>query len=168
MHQYTPAFAEPRTMSGLLNQWRMNILIVEDAALIAMSLAVEIMQAGHKIVGPTHSAAAAVTLMRAQSPELAFIDIDLETSGEGIALARQLRSEFGLAVIFTTGQPDTARANADCAIGLLVKPYDPRAIIEVADYAAALLQGQPAPMPSHLAAFEAFATQVGSGLPHCR
>lgn len=142
---------------GLLNEWRMNILIVEDAALIAMSLAIELMQAGHTIVGPAHSAAAAIALARAQSPELAFIDIDLESTGDGIALARQLCAELKLAVIFTTGQPETARANAGCAIGLLIKPYDPHAIIEVADYAQAVLQGRPATLPTRLAAFEAFA-----------
>lgn len=146
----------------------MNILIVEDAALIAMSLAVELTQAGHKIVGPAHSAAAAVPLARAQPPELALIDIDLESSGDGIALARQLCCEFELAVIFTTGQPDTARANADCAIGLLVKPYNPHVIIEVADYAEAVMRGRLATTPTHLAMFEAFATKAGSPLPHCR
>jgi len=134
----------------------MNVLIVEDAALIAMSLAVELKRAGHTIIGPAHSAAGAITLARAQPPELAFIDIDLETSGDGIALARQLRSEFELAVIFTTGQPDTARANADCAIGLLVKPYAPAVIVEVAFYAEAVLQGRPAVMPSRPSVFEAF------------
>jgi hypothetical protein len=78
-------------------------------------------------------------------------------SGDGIALARQLCSELELAVIFTTGQPHTARANACCAIGLLIKPYDPHAIIEVVDYAQAVLQGRPATLPTGLAVFEAFA-----------
>ena len=113
----------------------MVVLIVEDEAIIAYCAAAMLEDAGYTVLGPAHTAGEATKLVRSRRPDVALIDIDLEVPGAGIGLARQLRSQHGTAVIFTTGRADLARAHADTAVGVLTKPYDPAELASVVEYA---------------------------------
>lgn len=87
---------------------------------------------------------------------LALIDINLESEQAGVRLARQLRAEFNLPVIFTTGQTRVARENADCAIGLITKPFYPAEVADILRYAEALVRGEDPPSPPYMLSFERF------------
>ena len=103
----------------------MVVLVVEDEAIIAYCSAATLQDAGYTVLGPAHTSAEALELARHRRPEVALIDIDLEIPGAGIGLAQQLRKHFGTAIVFTTGQMDTALAHSDIAVAILSKPYDP-------------------------------------------
>jgi two-component system, response regulator PdtaR len=103
----------------------MVILVVEDEAIIAYCSAAMLEDAGHAVLGPAHTSAEALELARKRKPDVAVIDIDLEIPGAGVGLARHLRSQFGTAIVFATGQADAARAHSDMAVAVLAKPYDP-------------------------------------------
>lgn len=132
----------------------MLVLIVEDEALAAFSLAAELEQAGHVVLGPARSSGEAMALARDRRPMLVLIDINLETEGAGVRLARQLHLEFDLPIIFTTGQTRVARA--DGAIGLITKPYCPDEVPDILRYADALIRGLDPPSPPYLLSFELF------------
>jgi CheY-like chemotaxis protein len=101
----------------------MKVLIVEDQALIALALTEAVEHVGHEVIGPTTTSVEAIELARRLSPDLAFVDVDLERDLAGFEVAREL-SARSIPVIFTTGRPALAR-NAGCGIGLLAKPYSP-------------------------------------------
>lgn len=102
---------------------RMVILIVEDQAVIGLAIAMELQDAGHEILGPVTTIEAAERLAHEAHPALALIDIDLQRHGDGIDLARSLRSASNIQTLFITGRPIAARANADLALGVIEKPF---------------------------------------------
>jgi DNA-binding NarL/FixJ family response regulator len=103
----------------------MVVLVVEDEAIIAYCSAAMLEEAGHAVLGPAHTAGEARQLARQRRPEVALVDIDLESPGAGIGLARHLGTHYGTAIVFTTGRMDVASAHSDMAVGMISKPYDP-------------------------------------------
>jgi DNA-binding response OmpR family regulator len=134
----------------------MVILVVEDEAIIGFCLTHVLEEAGHFVEGPALSSSEALALARANPPDLALIDIDLESPGSGICLARKLCEQYGCVIIFTTGQPEIARTHADCAIGMIAKPYDPGEVPALVSYAEALVSGARVRPPAHARSFERF------------
>lgn len=115
----------------------MVVLVVEDEAIIAYCSAATLEDAGYAVVGPAHTAGEALSLARERRPDVALIDVDLETPGAGIDLARHLRAHYGTAIVFATGRTDVARALSDTAVGVLSKPYDPAALPSIVASAGA-------------------------------
>ena len=115
----------------------MVVLVVEDEAIIAYCSAAMLEDAGFTVLGPAHTSVEALELSRTeQRPDVALIDIDLETPGAGIGVANQLRARYGTAIVFTTGQMDEARTHSDIAVAALSKPYDPAELPGIVQYAA--------------------------------
>ena len=113
----------------------MVVLVVEDEAIIGYCSAAMLEEAGHTVLGPAHTSSQALELVRKHPPDVALIDIDLEIPGAGIGVARQLRKQFGTAIVFTTGRADLAQANSDVAVLTLSKPYDPSELPGVVELA---------------------------------
>jgi two-component system, response regulator PdtaR len=130
------------------------ILIVEDEFLIGWALKLMLHLAGHHAVGPAASAEEALQLAQAEQPELAFVDISIAGDQDGIAVARMLTEEHGVSCIFLTAQPDRARMAKDAALGVVTKPYDPRQLLQMVDFTAAIRGGQLLPtVPRQLELF---------------
>ncbi len=113
----------------------MVVLIVEDEAIIAYCSAAVLEDAGHTVLGPAHTSDEALELVRNSRPDVALIDIDLETPGAGIEVARKLQAQFGTAIVFTTGRMDVAQTHADMAVLAISKPYDPAEIPGIVEHA---------------------------------
>ena len=132
----------------------MIVLIVEDEALVALALKVELELAGHEVVGPGFSAGEALQFAEAEQPDLALVDIDLRSAIDGIAVARLLRDRHGTTSLFLTGQLEAARSASDAAAGLIPKPYDLGAVVRAIDAVARIRLGQlPETMPAQLEVF---------------
>jgi two-component system, response regulator PdtaR len=134
----------------------MVVLVVEDEVIIAYCTVMQLEDAGHTVLGPARTSEEALALARHTPPDVAVIDIDLEEPGAGIGLAQQLRCEYDVVVVFTTGQSELARAHADIALGVITKPYDPAELSEIVTYAAATRRGGRAAQPPGLRSFERF------------
>ena len=113
----------------------MVVLIVEDEVIIAYCSAAMLEEAGHTVLGPAHTSSEALQLARAKRPDVALVDIDLETPGAGIGVAHQLRAHYGTAIVFTTGRMEAARDHSDIAVATLTKPYDPAELAGIVQYA---------------------------------
>jgi DNA-binding response OmpR family regulator len=100
----------------------MNVLIVEDQALIAMCLAEELEAAGYMVMGPAATGDEARELVKSTTPDVALIDIDLDAELAGVELAREL-THNGVDCLFVTGKASIARQNTDAALGCIAKPY---------------------------------------------
>src|SRR5262245_11097360 len=99
----------------------MVILIAEDEQIIAMMLAWQLEDSGHRVLKPASTLADAEALARAEQPDLALIDIGLRGNGDGVALARRLRLDLQIPCVFITAAPEAARSNADVALGVIAK-----------------------------------------------
>lgn len=141
----------------------MVVLIVEDEAIIAYCSAAMIEDAGHAVLGPAHTAREAIELVRDLQPDVALIDIDLETPGAGVGLARHLRSQYGTAIVFTTGQLDLARAHSDTAVCVLSKPFDPAELPGIVELAGGARRAPARTTPPRVASVRGVPAHNASG-----
>lgn len=108
----------------------LTLLVVEDDPDAAASLTELLTEAGHNVVGPFHSAAAAEAAAALHSIDAALLDINLSGEMTGVELARVLTNRWAVRVIFISGDVAAAAKNADMAEALVLKPYNGAQILE--------------------------------------
>ncbi|WP_198321114.1 hybrid sensor histidine kinase/response regulator [Azohydromonas aeria] len=116
------------------------ILIVEDEAVIALDLRLELEDMGYRVLGPARSGEQALALARQERPDLVLMDIRIQGALDGVDTAARMAGggEPPVPVIFLTSHNDdetVARAARTAPYGFLTKPFQSRelrAAIEVA------------------------------------
>ena len=108
----------------------LTALLVEDDAEAAAALTEALDAAGHRIVGPFHSAEAAEAATALHPIDVALLDINLSGEATGADLARSLKSRWGVPVIFLSGDVSAAAANAELAAAMVIKPYTGRDVLD--------------------------------------
>ncbi len=101
----------------------LTVLVVEDDPEMAQDLTALLTDARHDVVGPFHSAEAAEAAAGLHSIDVALLDINLSGATDGGALARSLKSRWGLKVVFLSGDVTAAASHADIAEAMVIKPY---------------------------------------------
>lgn len=112
-----------------------QVLVVADDAAFARSLEILLEEEGGCAVRSVRTASAALACLRAPSPpRLVIGDLDIGP-GEAAYLVRQARRAHpGIAVLLLTAHhPELLRAEGDLghAAGVLVKPLDPEALLDL-------------------------------------
>lgn len=133
----------------------MLTLVVEDDAISAFGLTEDLELAGHPVMGPARSSGEAIALVHARQPKVALVDLNLESEGVGLRVARKLSTEFDVTVIFVTGDVQMAREHSDDAWGVLVKPFDNAEVANILRYLEARRRGENPARPS-FSSFELF------------
>ncbi len=101
-----------------------TILIVEDDAIIAYDLAETVRGMGHIVCGNAATMDEALALAAEHRPTLALMDIRLADGDNGLEVARELRSQRFLPVIFVTAFPeDLARQGLEHLGPVIPKPF---------------------------------------------
>jgi len=83
-------------------------MIVEDQALIGMSLEASLEEAGFEVAGPFMSNAQALRWLQNAAPDLAVLDVMLK-DGTSLRIARELKSRGVPFVIYSGLPPDADR-----------------------------------------------------------
>ena len=84
----------------------LNVLIVEDEALLAMDIEAMIEDSGHKVVGEAASLFDVEDLAADLCPDLAFVDIQLAKGTSGLDVCAVIRERWSKAlVVFVTANP---------------------------------------------------------------
>lgn len=131
-----------------------TLLIVEDDRLSAISLQLDLTEAGYRVLPLEVRHGEALIAARAGRPDLALVNIELEGGDDGVALANDLHA-IGVPVLFISGQIDRAASARTVAVGSLPKPYSGDDIVSAVDYLLHHLQGlHPTPPPAHLEVFD--------------
>src|SRR5436190_23242675 len=100
----------------------LDVLIVDDNAIVAEAIADGVRLAGYDVCGIAATVEGAVALMRDRRARLALVDVDLGAGDDGIDAARQLLAIGPVTIIFVTGYPDRIR-ETDVGTAWLEKPY---------------------------------------------
>ena len=116
--------ATPREVDPL------TVLLVEDDAEAAAHLTEALDAAGHRVVGPFHSAEAAAAATALHPIDVALLDINLSGEATGADLARSLKARWGVPVIFLSGDVTAAAQNAELAAAMVIKPYRGRDVLD--------------------------------------
>lgn len=117
----------------------MKILIVEDEALVAMSLEFLLKLDDHHITGVAGDAVTAAASADREMPDLALIDIQLARGSSGYDAAVALHAR-GVLCFFLTGNVPIAPCPA-IALGCIEKPYSEAVLQAALQIAEARLTG---------------------------
>jgi len=101
----------------------LTLLVVEDDPHTAQDLIALLVEGGHDVVGPFHSAEAAEVAAGLHAIDIALLDINLSGAVDGGTLGRRLRERWGMKVIFLSGDVTAAASHADIAEAMVIKPY---------------------------------------------
>ena len=107
----------------------LKVLILEDEALIALSMQEVLSLVGVEVVGVAATVGEALRLAGSTNPDVAICDVRLAGRRDGIDGAVLLHESSGLPVIFVTGQDDSAtrqRAAKVDPVAYLEKPVRPQ------------------------------------------
>ena len=103
----------------------LRIVVAEDEAVIRMDLVEMVRELGHHVVGEAYNGQQAVDLVRAQRPDMVFLDIAMPER-DGLSAAEEITGEDLCAVVMVTAfsQRDISTKAADAgAVGYVVKPF---------------------------------------------
>lgn len=123
----------------------LNILIVEDEAILAMELENLLEDAGHVTVGWATCLSEAEELIHDISADLALVDVHLSDGLTGIEVADLFRRTHAATVVFMTANPKLIPEDFVGALGVIAKPYTSSGVMAMLDY---LREGISAPPPS--------------------
>ncbi len=87
---------------------RLRVLIVEDDRITARDLEETLKRRGFIVAGIAHTAEEVPALVSRTNPEIALLNIDLGNNSSGIGLARELREQHDIPVIFITGYSESS------------------------------------------------------------
>jgi len=109
-----------------------KILIVEDDVLIAMDLRDIVTSLGYEVCGIADSFQTARQL--APFSTIALVDVNLRDGATGPRIGQYLASDFGVAVVMVTANPELIATDLFKVIGLISKPVHPNLISNVLEY----------------------------------
>ncbi|WP_322963385.1 response regulator [Sphingomonas fuzhouensis] len=114
------AFAT-HSADNLSDDTPLNLLIIEDEALVAMLVEDALTLHGHRIIGIADTVASAMELVEGERPDLALCDVKLADGDSGLTAA-QLLAERGIPCVFLSGNcPD--HGGHPLVIGCIAKPF---------------------------------------------
>ncbi|MBZ9790233.1 response regulator [Rhizobium sp. 3T7] len=100
-----------------------SVLIVEDEFLIAIDLESTVKDMGLDVIGLATDKEQALRL--APMADIAFVDVNLADGATGPEIGRRLVEEFGVTVVFMTGNPEAVAGRFQGALGVVSKPTTP-------------------------------------------
>jgi DNA-binding response OmpR family regulator len=129
----------------------MRVLIVEDEAFFGLGLEDELVGAGHTVIGPVASVTGALKAAREQSPDVALVDLDLQSRQDPMRLARELIA-MNIPALVISSLSERTDTLADVAIGSLCKPFELDVVPSALEVAKTIIGGgKPPPPPIPLA-----------------
>lgn len=105
---------------------KLNVLIVEDEAIIAVSIKSCLQSEGYDVVGMVSNVEAALQILENNRVDLAILDINIQGDRNGIWLGNYLFKNFGIPFLYLTAysNPETlSEAKISEPAAYLVKPF---------------------------------------------
>jgi CheY-like chemotaxis protein len=123
----------------------LNVLIVEDEALLAMDIEMMVEDAGHNIVGEAGSLREFEALVPSAIPQIAFVDLQLAEGSSGLDVCARIRQRWSSAIIiFVTANPKKLPDDLGGGHAVISKPFSRSGLTSAMRY---LQEGVCAPPP---------------------
>ena len=119
-----------------------QVMVVEDEKIVALEIVDRLKSIGYHVPASASTGEEAIQKAEKVRPDLVLMDIKLRGEMDGVAAAEQIRSRFGIPVIYLTAYADEdtlQRAKIAEPFGYLLKPFEERELhtnIEMALYRA--------------------------------
>ncbi len=109
-----------------------TILLVEDEAVVAMEIQAILQNLGYSVIKTVDTGEKAICKTEQYKPDLVLMDIRIKGEIDGIDAAEEIRSRFGIPVVFSTAYLDKERikrAKLTMPFGYILKPIQERELI---------------------------------------
>ena len=93
------------------DNFKMQILIIEDNAIQALTLEMMLNQLGFTKVEKAYSAKKAYEILEHFKPDFMMVDINLECDESGIDVVKKTQERFDVPVLYITGNSDSFHRN---------------------------------------------------------
>ncbi|MDB5715420.1 MAG: response regulator receiver [Sphingomonadales bacterium] len=125
---------------------RLNILIVEDEALLAMDIEAIVEDVGYNVIGTAISLSEVQRFPESFDPHVAFVDMHLAEGSNGLEVTAHIRKLWPCTIIiFLTANVKKIPLDFAGAHGVIAKPFSRAGLISALHY---LEQGICDPPPS--------------------
>lgn len=134
----------------------LNVLIIEDEAILVMDMESVIEDIGHHVIADVASLSELQNLQLSKTPDLAFVDIQLAQNTNGLDASKLVRERWcDTAIVFVTANPGKVPVGHADAHGIIAKPFTRSGLIAALEY---LSEGILSPPPTKIrpASFVAF------------
>jgi CheY-like chemotaxis protein len=102
----------------------LSVLIVEDEPLLAMDVEMMVEDAGHRVMAEAASLYDVEALDPAQSPDIAFVDMQLARGTNGLQVCALIQERWSnTMIIFVTANPKKIPDDFSGAHGVIPKPF---------------------------------------------
>ena len=115
----------------------LDVLVIEDEAIIAKDIELIIGDLGHRVVGPARTHDEAVSLALKTRPAVVVADVKLADGSSGIMAVDEMLKSIDAAVIFVTAVPEWLQTGDAEPYFVVPKPYTVDAIREAVAQATA-------------------------------
>lgn len=133
----------------------LNVLIIEDEALLVMDMECVVQDSGHKVLGDVASVPELNDFSSRENPDLAFVDINLAKGTSGLDASMIIRERWDAAfIVFVSANPERIPKGHAGAHGVIAKPFTEKGLTAALNY---ISQGICTPPPS--------SAQPGSFIP---
>jgi CheY-like chemotaxis protein len=113
----------------------LDILIVEDEAILVMDLEMMIEEAGHRVVADATCLQDVVDLDAALQPHMALVDMQLSGGSTGIEVARLIQRRWSeTCIVFVTANPKQIPDDFCGAHGVIPKPFSRTGMLAALTY----------------------------------
>jgi DNA-binding response OmpR family regulator len=119
---------------------KINILIVEDEAIVALDIKRTILKMGFCVTNMVTNHDDALTSVKEETPDIVLLDIHLKNSKDGIEIAKAIKQIADIPIVYLTAFSDDKtieRAVQTNPVGYLVKPFkrdDLKSTLQLAIY----------------------------------
>lgn len=136
---------------------KIQVLIVEDSALIAADLQARLQTHNIEIIQVCDSGEEALRVLEDRKPDLILMDIQLAGALDGIDTARSIRDRYAIPIIYLSDHTDKSlveRAKKTFPVGYLAKPFNENDLVRTLEIAFSNSQQKTIPhttlLPNHL------------------
>lgn len=116
-----------------------RILIVEDDVLLATDLRDIVTDLGYEVSGMADSFESVHRF--APFSTIALVDVNLRDGATGPRIGQYLASNFGIAVVMVTANPESIETILPLVVGMISKPAHPNLVKDVLDYLRTIREG---------------------------
>lgn len=109
-----------------MNNNPLKVLVVEDDALVALSLRAQLNDIGHEVVGEARNGVEAVQLTTDIQPDVILMDLKMPEM-DGLSASKLIMEQNPTAIVILTSYADAAFVHAADLVGVmnyLIKPVD--------------------------------------------
>jgi CheY-like chemotaxis protein len=124
----------------------LNILIIEDEAVLVMDMEAVVEDSGHNLFGDVASVCELQAFDSDGTPDLAFVDINLAKGTSGLDASKIVRERWtNTFIVFVTANPSKIPEGHAGSHGVIAKPFTQKGLTAALEY---ICQGMCTPPPT--------------------